>query len=89
MAAVDRSRVVGSTGFLAAYNGGPARYEEHLAGCLLPAETQAYLQKLLPVIVSDIAASGAVANFVVIRGSSSLCGLKAQRPQSGCSLGAR
>ncbi|UPT86994.1 lytic transglycosylase domain-containing protein [Bradyrhizobium barranii subsp. apii] len=53
----------GSPGFLAAYNAGPARYEEHLAGRPLPAETQAYLQKLVPVIGSDIAASGAVANL--------------------------
>jgi hypothetical protein len=51
----------GSPGFLAAYNAGPARYEEHLAGRPLPAETQAYLQKLAPVIGSDIAACSAVA----------------------------
>ncbi|MET4259714.1 hypothetical protein ABIC09_004672 [Bradyrhizobium sp. S3.12.5] len=51
----------GSPGFLAAYNAGPGRYEEHLAGRPLPAETQAYLQKL--VIGSDIAASGAVASL--------------------------
>ncbi len=32
----------GSPGFLAAYNAGPARYEDHLAtGRALPAETQA------------------------------------------------
>jgi len=53
----------GSPGFLAAYNAGPARYEEHLAGCALPTETQAYLQKLVPVIGSDIAASSAVASL--------------------------
>ena len=53
----------GSPGFLAAYNAGPARYEEHLAGRPLPAETQAYLQKLVPVIGSDIAASSAVASL--------------------------
>jgi soluble lytic murein transglycosylase-like protein len=33
----------GSPGFLAAYNAGPARYEEHLAGRPMPAETQTYL----------------------------------------------
>ncbi|UPJ95020.1 lytic transglycosylase domain-containing protein [Bradyrhizobium sp. 172] len=49
----------GSPGFLAAYNAGPGRYEEHLAGRPLPAETLAYLQKLVPVIGSDTAASGA------------------------------
>jgi hypothetical protein len=68
----------GSPGFLAAYNAGPARYEEHPAGRALPTETQAYLQKLVPVIGSDIAASSAVAGlqssagalFVVRSGSS-------------------
>ncbi|MDB5608052.1 MAG: hypothetical protein JWP25_4952 [Bradyrhizobium sp.] len=53
----------GAPGLLAAYNAGPARYEEHLAGRPLPAETQAYLQKLVPVIGSDIAASSAVASL--------------------------
>lgn len=53
----------GSPGFLAAYNARPARYEEHLAGRPLPAETQAYLQKLVPFIGSDIAASSAVASL--------------------------
>jgi soluble lytic murein transglycosylase-like protein len=53
----------GSPGFLAAYNAGPARYEEHLAGRPLPAETRAYLDKLAPVIGSDIAASSAVASL--------------------------
>jgi hypothetical protein len=41
----------GSPGFLAAYNAGPERYEQHLAtGRPLPAETQAYLAALAPVI---------------------------------------
>jgi soluble lytic murein transglycosylase-like protein len=41
----------GSPGFLAAYNMGPERYEQHLAtGRPLPAETQAYLAALAPVI---------------------------------------
>jgi hypothetical protein len=51
----------GSPGFLAAYNAGPARYEEHLVGRPLPAETLAYLKTLVPVIGSDIAASSAAA----------------------------
>ncbi len=38
----------GSPGFLAAYNAGPGRYEEHLAGRPLPAETRAYVAALLP-----------------------------------------
>ena len=40
----------GSPGFLAAYNAGPERYEQHLAtGRPLPAETQAYVAALAPV----------------------------------------
>jgi hypothetical protein len=53
----------GAPGLLAAYNAGPARYEEHLAGRPLPAETQGYLQKLGSIIGSEIAASGAVASL--------------------------
>ncbi|MEY9148907.1 lytic transglycosylase domain-containing protein [Bradyrhizobium elkanii] len=53
----------GATGFLAAYSAGPSRYRDHLAGHPLPAETQAYLQKLVPIIGSDIAASSAVASL--------------------------
>lgn len=49
----------GAPGLFAAYNAGPARYGEHLAGRPLPAETQAYLQKLVPGIGSDIAISSA------------------------------
>lgn len=41
----DRYR---SPGFLAAYNAGPGRYEEYLAGRPLPAETRAYVAALLP-----------------------------------------
>lgn len=41
----------GSPGFLAAYNAGPDRYEQHLAtGRPLPAETQAYVAVLAPVL---------------------------------------
>ena len=41
----------GMPGALAAYNAGPARYEEHkLLGAPLPGETAAYLDKLTPVI---------------------------------------
>ena len=43
----------GVPGFLAAYNAGPARYEDHLAtGRPLPAETRAYVAVLAPLIGS-------------------------------------
>jgi hypothetical protein len=38
----------GSPGFLAACNADPGRYEEHLAGRSLPAETRAYVAMLAP-----------------------------------------
>lgn len=41
----------GSPGFLAAYNAGPGRYEEYLAGARsLPAGTRAYVAALAPLI---------------------------------------
>ena len=41
----------GSPDFLAAYNAGPGRYEEHLAtGWELPAETQAFVVALAPLV---------------------------------------
>jgi hypothetical protein len=41
----------GSPGFLAAYNAGPGRYEEYLAGARsLPAETRAYVATLAPLV---------------------------------------
>ena len=41
----------GAAGFLAAYNAGPARYEDHLAtGRALPEETRAYVAMLAPTI---------------------------------------
>lgn len=41
----------GSPGFLAAYNAGPGRYEDHLVnGRPLPRETRNYMARLLPMI---------------------------------------
>jgi hypothetical protein len=41
----------GSPGFLAAYNAGPQRYDDYLAGVrALPAETRAYVAALAPLI---------------------------------------
>lgn len=41
----------GTSGFLAAYNAAPARYDEHLAtGEPLPEETQIYLSRLAPML---------------------------------------
>jgi len=41
----------GIPGFLAAYNAGPRRWEDHLAnGRPLPAETRAYLTRLAPMV---------------------------------------
>lgn len=41
----------GAPGFLAAYNAGPGRYDDHLAtGRPLPAETIAYVERLAPLI---------------------------------------
>ena len=41
----------GVPGFLAAYNAGPARWEQHsLIGEPLPLETQAYVDRLVPIV---------------------------------------
>ncbi len=45
----------GSPDFLAAYNAGPGRYEESLAGRPLPAETRAYVAALAPVVGGELA----------------------------------
>lgn len=50
----------GSPGFLAAYNAGPARYQDYLdTGRALPRETRQYVARLAPVIASSDDASGA------------------------------
>ena len=57
----------GSPGFLAAYNAGPARYDEHLAtGRPLPPETQVYVAMLSPMIGDRRSDNRAVASFDLI-----------------------
>jgi hypothetical protein len=52
----------GSPGFLAAYNAGPGRYEEHLAtGWELPTETQAFVAALAPLVGGERADGAIVA----------------------------
>lgn len=52
----------GSPGFLAAYNAGPGRYEEHLTtGRTLPLETQTYVAKIVPLLGGDQPKNSAVA----------------------------
>lgn len=51
----------GSPGFLAAYNAGPARYQEHLdTGRALPRETRNYLTILAPLIADGTNVARAV-----------------------------
>ncbi|MGY4505836.1 hypothetical protein ACVWYH_009793 [Bradyrhizobium sp. GM24.11] len=64
----------GSAGVFAAYNAGPSRYEEHLAGGPLPTETQAYVAKLaillgieLPPTWTGARQSSATATLFVAR----------------------
>ncbi|RZN21536.1 lytic transglycosylase domain-containing protein [Bradyrhizobium sp. Leo121] len=44
----------GSPGVFAAYNAGPSRYEEHLAGGSLPEETRAYVAKLTNLLAIEL-----------------------------------
>jgi hypothetical protein len=57
----------GSSGFLAAYNAGPARYDEHLAtGRPLPSETQVYVAMLSSMIGDRQFGGRTVASFDLI-----------------------
>lgn len=44
----------GSPGAFAAYNAGPSRYEEHLAGGSLPDETRSYVAKLANLLAIEL-----------------------------------
>jgi hypothetical protein len=51
----------GAPGFLAAYNAGPRRWQDHLAtGQPLPAETRAYLARLTPIMGDGGAIDGTI-----------------------------
>jgi len=53
----DMHERFGSTGFIAAYNAGPQRYEEHLAtGRPLPDETLAYVTRVAPLLYGGLPA---------------------------------
>ncbi len=53
----------GASGFLAAYNAGPGRWEDHLNGVRpLPGETVRYLSRLGPSIGADIAPGSSVSS---------------------------
>ena len=71
----------GIPGFLAAYNAGPARWEDYLAtGQPLPGETRAYLARLVP-IVDGAAANDTVLLAAVVK-SRTNASLFAARPSS-------
>lgn len=56
----------GIPGFLAAYNAGPARWEDHVStGRPLPEETRAYLVRLLPVVDNSAADDSTILAAVV------------------------
>jgi len=55
----------GAPGFLAAYNAGPARYEDHLAtGRPLPAETRAYVAAVAPWLSGSASSAGAIVTTI-------------------------
>jgi membrane-bound lytic murein transglycosylase B len=55
----------GAPGFLAAYNAGPARYEDHLAMRRpLPAETRAYVAALAPWLSGGASSAGTIVTTI-------------------------
>jgi hypothetical protein len=56
----------GTAGFLAAYNAGPGRYEDHLtSGRPLPLETQAYVAAVAPLLREDGSAPGNLITAII------------------------
>lgn len=77
----------GAAGFLAAYNAGPGRYEDHLAsGRPLPVETQAYVAALAPLLRDDGSAPANVITVIIRSWTSSP--LFPMRANDGSSAGA-
>jgi soluble lytic murein transglycosylase-like protein len=63
----------GAAGFLAAYNAGPGRSEDHLATSRpLPVETQGYVAGLTPLLRDDRSAPGNFIADIIRSGTSSL-----------------
>ena len=84
----------GSPGFLAAYNAGPGRYDAHrISGRPLPAETQAYVAALTPMISDGAVAPVATTSLEALgwltaplfTGRSSVDPIWAVMPASGVS----
>ena len=74
----------GAAGFLAAYNAGPARYEDHVAtGRPLPDETRAYMALLGPTIAGDQVDSAAIVTVAArfVDRCAAVC--RARGPQAG------
>ena len=56
----------GALGFLAAYNAGPGRYEDHLAtGHPLPAETRAYVAAITPLLRDGGSSPGNIITAII------------------------
>lgn len=56
----------GALGFLAAYNAGPGRYEDHLAtGRPLPAETRAYVAAITPLLRDGGSSPGNIITAII------------------------
>jgi hypothetical protein len=56
----------GTAGFLAAYNAGPGRYDDHLtSGRPLPVETQAYVAAVAPLLREDGSAPGNLITAII------------------------
>ncbi|ABD89431.1 lytic transglycosylase domain-containing protein [Rhodopseudomonas palustris] len=76
----------GMAGFIAAYNAGPRRYDDHLAtGRSLPDETQAYVAAIMPMIGIELYAvgSGVITTSLTV----ARCPLFIMRPASNSTAG--